>query len=132
MTDSPEPTRLNTHIAVELLPRMTPTQVAEAVIRGGKTVGTWFRRLEENGLIEVAMRKFVRFRTDLEDPMPLLRHLLDRGHGVVYATKDGFEMQFPPRKGRVSSLQMLGGFESPTKTYKGPKIKGWEAAFGGG
>ena len=110
---------------------MTPTQVAEAVIRGGKSVGTWFRRLEENGLTEVAMRRFVRFRLDLDDPMPLLRHLLDLGHGVVYATKDGYEVQFPPRKGRVSSLQMHGGFESVPKTYKGPKIKGWEAAFGG-
>lgn len=131
MTENTNEVRLPTYIAVELLPRMTPTQVAEAIIRGGKTAGTWFRRLEEIGTIEVALRKFVRFRTDLDDPMPILRLLLEQGHGIIYLSKDGFEAQFPPRKGRVSSTQMVTFMEGMTKTYKGPKIKGWEEAFGG-
>jgi predicted amidohydrolase len=128
MTTTKAAIELPTYLAVELLPRTDPKTVAEALIRGGKKAGTWFRRLECLGLTDIAMRKFVRFRTDLADPMPVLRLMLERGLAVVYLTEGGYEVQFPPRKGRVGTLQMT----LPTGeavAYKGPKIKGWQRAF---
>ena len=62
MPDDTQEVRLPTYIAVELLPRMTPKAVAERIVRGGKTAGTWFRRLEEIGQMEVAARRFLRFQ----------------------------------------------------------------------
>lgn len=129
MTDNITETSPKTYIAVELLPQMTTHEVAEAVIRGGKTVGTWFRHLERLGVIEVAARKFVRFRTDLEDPMPLLRHLLDQGCGIIYKAADGYRVKLAPRTGFVSLSVMLASPETDVRAYKGPKIKGWEQAF---
>ena len=132
MTDTAGEIRLTTYIAVELLSRTTSKEIAEALIRGGKAAGTLFRRLEEVGTVNIAMRRFVRFRTDLADPAPVLRCLVDKGHGVAYPTSNGFEVQFPPRKGRVTTLEMLNGLDKldgAITVYKGPKIKGWEAPF---
>lgn len=130
MTESVPPVEipLNTYIAVEVLPRMSAHTVAEAIIRGGKEAGTWFRRLEHIGFIEIGMRQFARYRTDLADPMPVLKLLLDRGHGIAYYAKEGFEAQFPVRRGRVNGIGMTQ-VAPQTKVYKGPKIKGWETAF---
>jgi hypothetical protein len=118
-----------TYLAFELLQRQYPEQVAEALIRGGKAVNTWYRRLEVLGTFDLGGRKFVRVRTDLENTRPLLQHMLDKGHAVVYATEDGFQVEFPVRRGRISSLAMVGSEASNVKVYKGPKIKGWEEPF---
>lgn len=131
MTENTEEIRLTTYLAVEMLPRQLPEQVAERVIRGGKVVGTWFRRLEQLGVFDLGGRKFVRFRTDLTETRPLLQHLLGLGHAVAYAGSDGFEVEFPVRKGKISSMVMVGTSDLNRKLYKGPKIKGWEQAFGG-
>lgn len=122
---------LTTYFAVEILSWTTPHQVAEAVIRQAKENGTLFRRLESMGSVEVAGRKFERFRTDLSDTNldPVLTSLLTKGHGVVGKITDGYEVRFPIRTGRINSTILLSGKAVKTRMYRGPKIKYWERQF---
>lgn len=130
MTDEKE-IPLTTYFAVEVLSWASSHQVAEAVIRQSKENGTLFRRLESMGPIEVAGRKFERFRTDLADVKlgPVLDHMLTKGHGVVGKTSEGYEVRFPVRSGKVKSTVLLGGTPVRTRMYRGPKIKHWERQF---
>lgn len=129
MSDNTTDLRPKTYIAVEIPSSLTVHEVAEIVIRAGKAVGVWFRRLESIGLIDMAARKFVRFRIDLDDPKPVLRHVLDQGFGVIYLSNGNYRVYLPPRVGFVNVSTMMGTPESNVRLYKGPKIKGWEDAF---
>lgn len=129
----PEPI-LNTYFAVQLLPREHPQEEAAAICKAAKDVGALFRRLEVIDTLPLGTGLYIRCRSDVVNPYPMLEKLLEKKRGFVAAKPDGgFVVKLA--NGRVGQLPgstmhavARGGFHA---TYKGPKIKLWERQFPG-
>ncbi len=123
---------LRTYFAVQLKPDESPHRAAEDVIRTGKILGILFRRLEVIDTIKIGPTEYIRVRSDLLNPFPILEALLSKGRNVVRCSSEGgYELHRPGgRVGKVSTMMMHSTAKpGQTRMYYGPKIKRWEAQF---
>jgi hypothetical protein len=123
---------LNTYFGVELLPMEQPSNVARVVCAAANEVKTLFRRLEILDVIYVGGRRFVRLRSDIINPYPMLDLLFVRGRGTIAATtKNGYVAKFlNGRSGPVTNLTMHSTPKLGQRvSYKGPKFQAWSDQF---
>ncbi len=128
-TPTTKPPPMTTFFAVEMMTTVTPHQIAGMFCEAAKKAKTLFFGLESLGIIEVNATKFMRFRSDVADPLAGLRALQERGHGVVYRSTEGFVFQRGERTGKVSTSLMVGSPVRNPMTWRGPKVKLWERQF---
>ena len=121
---------INTYFAVQILQAENPMVVAGAICRAGHEKKTLFRRLEVLDTIQIAGKSFVRCRSDVVNPHPLLGVLFAQNRAYVAAGPGGIYVAYFPggRVGNVpgSTLHMVP--RSPVM-YRGPKMKLWERQF---
>lgn len=123
---------LNTYFAIQLLPNETAHSAIAALCRAGKEVGKLFRRVAVLDISQIANRPFVRCRSDILNPYPMLELLFSRQRGYVAALPTGqYQVHLPDgRTGNVTSLTM---HQTPLlgqgRLYRGPKIVNWNLQF---
>jgi hypothetical protein len=123
---------LNTYFAVQLLRGEHPLKLAEAICTAAQTAGTLFRRLEVLDTVLVAGQEFLRCRSDVLNPYPMLEGLALQRRGYVAARSGGeyAAKLVGGREGVVPGTTMhsvpRAGFKG---TFRGPKIRHWERQF---
>jgi hypothetical protein len=122
---------LNTTMAVELLAKEEPKIVAHLLCLTAAEVNTLFRRVEILDLIVVGGRRFVRCRSDILNPYPMLELIFDRGRSIIMPGPTGYVAKFLNGKtGPVSNVTMHSTPRPGQRvTYRGPKIKLWARQF---
>ena len=123
---------LNTYFAVEASPLERVQTVAHLICATGNEVKTLFHRLEVLDAIYVGGRKFVRCRTDLVNPFPMLELIHTRHkRAVIVPGATGYEVKFlDGRSGPVTNVMMHSIAKLGQRvTYRGPKIKLWARQF---
>lgn len=122
---------LNTYLAVELLAKEDTRVVAAIVCRTAAEVNTLFRRLEVLDVIVVGGRRFVRCRSDVLNPYPMLEVVFDRGRSFIASSPKGYVARFLNGKTGTVSNVMMHSTPIPGQriTYRGPKIRMWERQF---
>lgn len=128
---TPEPV-LTTYFALQLLLTESPREAVGAMCRAGKAVRTLFRRVELLDTIQVANRSFIRCRSDVTNPYPMLEALLQEKRGFVAISSSGqYTVRLPDgRTGPVTTAVMhIVPRSGQQVMYRGPKIAGWERQF---
>jgi hypothetical protein len=130
---TPDASEFRTYFAVQILPNEDPHQTAGAVCQAGQLAKTLFRRLEVMDTIIVANRPFLRCRSDVANPLPLLGLLFMQKRAYVAALANGqYSVKLPDGRSAIvpgTIMHLIPRSGHPT-VYRGPKIKLWERAFG--
>jgi hypothetical protein len=124
---------LRTFFAIQLKQGEGVHHVAEAVLRAAKDVPPLFRRLEVMDKLSIGTGSYVRMRTDMAKPSPVLDKLYNEGRAVVSSTQGGdYTIRIPGgRIGKVSNLVMHAVAKTgQSQMFQGTKIKHWERQFG--
>jgi hypothetical protein len=122
---------LKTYFAVQIRPSETPINVVSAIMVTAKSLGILFRRLEVLDTMTLGSVAYVRMRTELTNPCPILEKLFSEGRSTVSATQGGYTACLPGgRFGKVPQLTMhaipkLG----QSRMFRGPKYRFWERQF---
>ncbi len=124
---------LNTYFAVQLKPREQAIHVVEAIMKVAVDAGILFRRLEVLDTVTIGTMAFVRVRSEIVNPFPILDRLYSaEGRAVVSAAKGGeysARMQ-GGRIGRVTHLLMHATAKlGQTRMFRGTKFKHWDRQF---
>ena len=122
---------LNTYFGVELRGSESPHAVSEVVCKAADAAKTLFLRLEVVDVIAVGGTKFVRFRTDLLNFVPMLDALFAQKRSVIQQGTQGYTVRFTSgRTGPITSM-LMHSIPKPGQgaMYKGPKVALWEQAF---
>jgi hypothetical protein len=121
----------NTHLAVELLSNEDPRTIARLICVTADEVKTLFRRLEVLDVIFIGGRRFVRCRSDILTPYPMLDLIFDRGRSVIAPGPKGYLVRFlNGRSGPVSNVTMHSTpIPGHRITYRGPKVRLWAEQF---
>ena len=124
---------LNTYFGVELIAATTetPQTVAYLICKAANEVGTLFHRLEVLDTTFVGGRKFVRCRSDLLNPFPMLELLYKRGRGTIMPQDKGYVIMLVSGKmGPMSNVTMHSTPKPGQRaSYRGPKHKLWARQF---
>lgn len=122
---------LNTYLAVELLAKEETRVVAALICKTAAEVNTLFRRLEVLDIIVIGGRRFVRCRSDILNPYPMLGIIFDRGRSTIASSEKGYVARF--LNGRTGTVTNVTMHSSPRLgqrvTWRGPKVKLWERQF---
>ena len=122
---------LNTYFGVELGVVEEPVAVARSICLTANEVKTLFHRLEVLDVISVGGRRFVRCRTDLLNPYPMLDLLFARGRAIIASREGGYVATFSnDRHGPVPNMMMHSTPRPGQRvTYRGPKVRLWQRQF---
>jgi hypothetical protein len=122
---------LNTFFAVEIRGSESTHAVSAAICKAADEAKTLFLRLEVLDRIAVGGTQFVRYRSDILNPHPMLDLLFTQKRSIVQPSAKGYEVRFVSgRSGPVTSMLMLATPRlGQGELYKGPKVVGWEVAF---
>lgn len=123
---------LKTFFAVQLKPAEQAIHVVEAVMKAAKAAGILFRRLELIDSMTVGTQTYVRMRTEIMNPYPILDRLYAEGRGVVSSMQGGEYVARLPggRMGKVSNIVMHASPKlGQARMFRGTKIKHWERQF---
>lgn len=126
------PVKLKTYFAVQKLGGEHYLNVVEAVLDSAHAQGILFRKIQVMDLSSVGGASFVRFRSDLEDALPVLQPLLEKR--AVIALEPGtsnFKAVFPTgRTGNFPiSTMLMGPKMGYGQVYVGTKIRRWKEQF---
>lgn len=127
----PSTTPLNTYFGVELRGSESPHAVSEVVCKAAQEAKTLFLRLEVMDTIAVGGTKFVRFRSDLLNTVPMLDSIFAQKRSVVQPSPQGYQVRFTSgRTGPITGM-LMHSIPKPGQgaMYKGPKVALWEQAF---
>jgi hypothetical protein len=122
---------LNTYFGVELRGSESTHAVSEAVCKAADTAKTLFLRLEVVDTIAVGGTKFVRFRSDLLNFVPMLDALFAQKRSVIQQGTQGYTVRFTSgRTGPITSL-LMHAIPKPGQgaVYKGPRVQLWDQQF---
>jgi hypothetical protein len=123
---------LNTYFAVETSPLENVQTVAHRICATADEVKTLFHRLEVLDAIQVGGRKFIRCRSDVLNPFPMLELIYTRHRrSVIIPGAKGYEVKFlDGRMGPVTNVMMHSTAKLGQRvTYRGPKVKFWARQF---
>lgn len=123
---------LKTYFAVQLLPKEGAHTIAKVILQTARDESILFRRLEVLDTASIGSTTFVRVRSDLINPFPILDKLHSSGRAVISSTANGeYAVRFSGgRTGKVSNLLMHAEARlGQSRMYRGTKIKRWEAQF---
>jgi hypothetical protein len=119
------------YFAVELLEGDTVKSVAATVCQESHRLGLRFRVLEVQGDIPLLGRLFVRFKADLQDPVPLTSTLLSSGRGVIEPRGTGYQIRAGGREAVVDSNRMhMAPLPGKFRKLRGPAHPHWAQQFG--
>ena len=122
----------NTFFAIQLRLGETPHQLAAEVLRTASEARILFRRLDTLDIIDVGGTDFVRFRSDLINPFPILDRLLRDGRRIVGPGLGTYLLWKPkvPDGGRVPLTPMhLVPIPGHFREYRGTRMPTWAAQF---
>lgn len=124
---------LNTYFAVQLFRGEDPRKLAGDICTAGHQSNTLFRRMETLDTFPLAGQTFLRCRSDVLNPYPMLDSLLIQKRGYVAAKSDGsYGVHLADgRSGPVqgATMHMVPRGNSYRETYKGPGLKFWDRQF---
>jgi hypothetical protein len=122
---------LNSYFGVELAALEHPNSAARIICLTANEVKTLFHRLEVMDTIWVGGRRFVRCRSDIINPYPMLDLILQRGRSTISSNEAGYIAQFTNgKKGPVPGTNMhIAPKPGQRITYRGPKVKMWLRQF---
>lgn len=123
---------LKTYFAIQLRVGEAPIQVARAVMDAAKGMSILFRKLEVMDTVTLGTSSFVRMRSEILNPHPILDRLYNDGRAVVSVLPSGeYGVRFQGgRVGKVSqtvmhALPKLG----QSRMFRGTKFKYWNRQF---
>jgi hypothetical protein len=123
---------LNTYFAAQLKTAEKAVHVAEAVMKAAKAADILFRRLEVLDIVTIGTTRFVRMRSEIVNPFPILDRLYHEGRGVI-SSKHGGEyvaLLVGGREGKVSNILMHASPKlGQSRMFRGTRIKHWERQF---
>lgn len=119
-----------TFFAVALNPHETPQSVARLILRTAHDERLLFWTLEVLDTFEIGRTSFVRVRTDMLRPHPLVERLLSRGRTIIATEADGsYALRRPD--GQRGGIPMLAMHQVPKpgqlQAYRGTQQ--WEGHF---
>ena len=122
---------LNTYFGVELRGSESTHAVSETVCKAADEAKTLFLRLEVVDTITVGGTKFVRFRTDLLNFVPMLDSLFTKGRSVIQQGTQGYTVRFTSGKTGPITSMLMHSISKPGQgaMYKGPRVALWEQQF---
>jgi hypothetical protein len=122
---------LNTHFGIELLKLEPQLDAVQAVCKTAHEVKTPFHRLEVLDTLIVGGRRFLRCRSDVLNPFPMLDLLFLRGRSIITPSEKGYFAKL--KDGRVGPVTNVAMHSTPKlgqrTVYRGPRIKLWERQF---
>ena len=129
---TPTDVPLSTYLAVQMLPTESPLAVAGAICQAGHDRKTLFRRLEVLDVTQIANNPFLRVRSDVLNPHPILEALFAQQRGYVVAGAGGqYSVRLPD--GRTGPVQGATMHTPPKpgchRMFRGPRIKMFERQF---
>lgn len=122
------PTVMGSYFGVQILLRESYKDVANLIISTAQSKGSLFRKLQVLDLQTIGTMPFIRFRSDIEDPYAVLKHL---PRGIIVPIHGTYTVFFTGgRTGKFPTSTMC----SPAKTgyghiYAGTRIKLWRQQF---
>ena len=123
---------LKTYFAAQLRPGEQPIHVVAALMKAAKEAKILFRHLELLDVVTIGTVSYVRMRSEIVNPYPILDLLYGTGRGVVSSMQGGEYVARLPggRMGRVSGLVMHATAKlGQTKMFRGTKFKHWDRQF---
>lgn len=114
--------------ALEIRPGETAHQVVRQFMEKAQNLNRPFNTFELLGVLTLGRIKFVRFRTDCKEQVPVLE-ALDRGY--VYQDGGSYALAFPgqsPGSVSITAMQAVGD-PGIRRVYRGPSVKFWERQF---
>ncbi len=123
---------LNTYFAAQLKAAERPHHVAQEVMKAAKGAAVLFRHLEVMDTVSVGTFTFVRMRSEIINPFPILDRLYEAGRGVVAVSPGGeYLVRLPGgRSGRVAQAVMHATAKlGQSRMYRGTKFKFWDRQF---
>lgn len=118
-----------TYFAIQIEDYESPDAIAKLVCQAAKGVRAKFQGLEYLSTESIGGARYARFRTDLEDTMPLLDRIAGEGRGVIRQQSGTFMLRTASgRHGFIPGERMLIAARNG-KVYQGTASKLWEAQF---
>lgn len=120
-----------TYFGVQLQPSEAAPAVVKLVLETAAGLGVEIKRLEAMGTLDVGARVFVRFRTELENALPVLERLLTGGRAVIRMNGTQFTLHLPGgRSAAVPQVRMLAvALPDSHQVYAGTVIEHWRDQF---
>ena len=121
----------NTFFAIQLRPGETPHQVAALFIQTASQVKLLFRRLDTLNILDFAGKRFVRFRSDVINPFPILDRLLASGRATISAAPGAYLLRTPTGKPGPVSFLPMHTVPNPShfRQYHGTRTAEWAEQF---
>lgn len=123
---------LKTYFAAQLKPGEQPIRVVAAVMKAAKAGAILFRRLELLDTVSIGTLSFVRMRSEMVNPYPILDVLYNEGRAVVSSIQGGeYIVRLPGgRMGKITNLLMHATAKlGQTRMFRGTKFKYWDRQF---
>lgn len=122
-----EPVTMGSYFAVQILKGESVKDVAYAVMEMAESAKALFRKLQILDCITVGTTPFARFRSDLGDPVAVLK---GSNRGCIAFVDGAYRVLFDGRQVKHPTAVMLSAHRAGFgQIYAGPKIARWRAQF---